>query len=123
MEVIIATYNYLLRQTHTDKNNIQVGAKNLMLELEIREGYEISDISTATVKNILIERPDDTIITKTGIFSTDGKDGLLYCRTTTGDISLAGIYNVQAYLVMPDFEGYSTPVSFTAYANLPLDNN
>jgi len=94
-----------------------------LIKLEIREGYEILDISGATTKNIIIERPDDTIITASGSFVTDGTDGLLYYRTVTGDISLAGLYNAQAYLVLPDFTGYSTPVSFTAYANIPLDNN
>lgn len=94
-----------------------------MIELEVRKNYDIADISNATVKNIIIEKPDDSILTKTGIFSTDGKDGLLYCRTITGDIDLPGVYNVQAYIESPDFEGYSTPVSFTAYANLPIDNN
>jgi len=117
------TYSYLLQQARSDKNNIQVGATNLLITLEIKEGYAPLNISSATTKNIIIEKPDDTIITTTGSFITDGSDGLLYYRTSATDINQAGIYNVQAYLVMPDFTGYSTPVSFTAYANLPLDNN
>lgn len=116
-------YQYLTNQTHTDKNNIQVGAINLLIELEIREDYAPLDISLATVKNILIEKPDDTVLTVSGSFVGTGTDGLIYYRTLAGDLNLAGIYNVQAYLVMPDFVGYSTPVSFTVYANLPLDNN
>lgn len=117
------TYNYLLRQTHVDKNNIQVGAINLLVELEIRDGYNVLDISGATTKNIIIERPDDTLITGSGLFTTDGTDGLIYYRTVEGDLNQAGIYNAQAYIILPDFEGYSTPVSFTVYSNLPLDNN
>lgn len=117
------TYNYLLRQTHLDKNSIQVGATGFVIELEIKEGYSVLDISSATTKNIIIEKPDDTIITASGSFITDGTDGLLYYRTNSTDLNLEGIYNVQAYLIMPDFTGYSTPVSFTVYANLPLDNN
>jgi hypothetical protein len=119
----MASYNYLLRQTHTDKNNIQVGAVNLLIELEIRDGYNVLDISGATTKNIILEKPDDTVITVSGSFTTDGSDGLLFYKTREGDIDQAGIYNVQAYLVLPDFTGYSTPVNFTAYANLPLGNN
>ena len=116
-------YNYLTQQAHSDKNNIQVGATNLLITLELKEGYAPLNISLATVKNIIIEKPDDTLIISSGSFITDGSDGLLYYRTNGSDINLAGVYNVQAYLVMPDFTGYSTPVSFTAYANLPLDNN
>lgn len=117
------TYNYILRQTHVDKHNIQVGATNLLVELEIRNEYAPLNISGATTKNIIIEKPNDTIITASGSFTTDGTDGLLYYRTVAGDLDQAGTYNVQAYLVLPDFVGYSTPVSFTVYANLPLDNN
>ena len=122
MEVII-TYTYLATQNPNDRNNIQVGAINLLLELEIREGYGVLDISTATIKNIIIEKPDDTVMVKTGNFLTDGKDGVLYYRTSGSDLDLEGVYNAQAYISMPDFTGYSTPISFTVYPNLPLDNN
>lgn len=117
------SYNYLTRQPHVDKNSIQAGAINLLIELQIREGYQILDISTATVKNIILEKPDSTVVVSSGSFVTDGKDGLIYYRTSSTDLLQAGTYNVQAYIEMPDFKGYSTPVTFIAQANIPLDNN
>ena len=108
-----------MNPTPNTRNNIQIGATNLLIELEIREGYGALDISSATIKNIIIEKPDNTLIITSGSFSSNGKDGRLYYRTNTGDLSLAGVYNVQSYLEMPDFSGYSTPTSFQVYANLP----
>jgi hypothetical protein len=59
------------------------------------------------------------LITTSGSFLSDGKDGILYCRTLTGYLDQAGTYNVQSYIELPDFVGYSTTTSFTVYANLP----
>jgi hypothetical protein len=112
-----------LRQDASDKNKIQVGAVNFLIELQLKEGYGILDISSATTKNIIIEKPDDTIMIVPGSFITDGKDGLLYYRTQVGDLNQDGLYNVQANIEMPDFQGYSTPVSFEVFPNLPLTNN
>ncbi len=77
------------------------------------------DISSASTKTIIIEKPDSTIISASATFLTDGTDGKIYYRTVIGDLNQAGTYNVQSYLEMSDFIGYSTPVSFTVYANLP----
>jgi len=117
------TYTYLKTQTPLNKSNIQVGATGLTIQVEIREGYSAKDISTASTKNILIEKPDDSVLTVSGSFVTDGEDGLLYHITSATDLDQEGIYNVQAYIVISSFSGYSTPISFTVYPNLPLDNN
>lgn len=119
----MSPYTYILPQINADKDHIQVGAVDLLIELEIKNGHKALDISAATTKNIILEKPDDTIITAPGTFTTDGKDGLLYYLTVAGDLDQAGIYNAQAYLVLPGFTGYSTPVSFQVYANIPLPNN
>lgn len=106
---------------HTDKDNVQVGAIGLLIELELIDGYGALDISNATVKNILLEKPNNTVLTVSGSFVTDGKDGLLYYSTVSGDLDQDGVYNAQAYLEIPGFIGYSAPISFTVYPNLPLD--
>lgn len=111
-------YNHLLIPNAELLNNIQVGATNLLIKLELREGYGILDISDATVKNIVIEKPGSTVMTKTATFSTDGTDGLIYYRTVAGDLNEAGTYQLQAYIEMPDFSGYSTIQTFAVTANL-----
>jgi hypothetical protein len=111
-------YNQLINPSPATQTNIQVGATNLRIELEIREGYAPLSISTATVKNIIIKKPDDTLMTKSGTFLTDGTDGRIYYMTSGSDLNMAGTYGVQAYISMPDFTGYSTPTEFSVDANL-----
>jgi len=114
------TYTYIIPQVNTDKNHIQVGATNLLIKLTVKSGNSALDISDATTKNIIIERPDSTLVTGSGIFFTDGTDGILYYRTIVTDLNQDGEYNAQAYLVTPSFTGYTTQISFTVYENLPL---
>lgn len=89
-----------------------------MIKLQLKEGYGYVDISSATLKNIIIKKPDDTILTNTASFFTDGTDGIIYYTTVEDDLDQAGTYYVQSYIEMPTFEGYSTPTSFVVYDNL-----
>lgn len=115
-------YTYLLPQIQTDKNKIQVGAVGLRLQLEVKEGTTALDISSASAMNFIIERPDSTVITKPGVFYTNGSDGILYYITVSGDINQEGLYYAQAYLQITGYTGYTTPVSFTVYQNIPIDD-
>jgi hypothetical protein len=115
------TYTYLIPQVPTDKDHIQVGAKNLAIKLQVKEGNSALDISSASIKNIIIEKPDDTIVTGSAAFFTSGSDGILVYYTSSSSIlDQAGDYNAQAYIEMTGFAGYTTPVIFTVYENLPL---
>ena len=99
-------------------NNIQVGAVNLLIQLAIREGYGVLDVSSATTKQLIIKKPNGVKITGDASFQTDGTDGLIYYRTVAGDLDQAGTYNVQAYIEMPSFSGYTTPTSFQVASNI-----
>lgn len=114
------TYTYLIPQIPTDKNHIQVGATNLMIKLVVMSGSAALDVSNATTKNIIIERPDDTLVSGSAAFYSDGTDGIIYYMTGGSDLNQDGEYNAQAYLVTPSFTGYTTPISFAVYENLPL---
>ena len=111
-------FNSLINIASDSRNNIQVNAINLLIELELREGYSVLNISTATTKQIIIKKPNGTVITNTAGFTTDGEDGLIYYRTISGDLSVSGTYEVQGYIAMPTFTGYSTINTFEVYDNL-----
>ena len=76
------------------------------------------DISSASVKNIIIKRPDNSKISGSAIFTTDGTDGQMYYRTLSTDLNQSGNYLVQAYLVLSNFTGYTSPTGFSVTANL-----
>ena len=82
------------------------------------DGYAALDISTATVKQIIIDKPDGTNLTRSASYVTDGVDGKLYYLTVLGDFDQAGTYRCQAKINMPGFSGYSSPTSFTVNANV-----
>lgn len=117
------TYTYLIPQVPSDKDHIQVGASNLAIKLQVREGNSVVNISSASGMTIIIEKPDSTIMSASASLFTDGVDGIMiYYTSGSGDLDQAGEYNMQGYLVTSSFSGYTTPVSFTVYPNLPLED-
>lgn len=113
-------YTYLIPQVPTDKNHIQAGATGLAIRLQIKEGNSAINLSTVTVKNIIIEKPDATLVSGSASFVTDGTDGIIYYISGSADLTQTGEYHAQAYLEMPGFSGYTTPVDFAVYSNLPI---
>lgn len=77
----------------------------------------VVDISTATTKQIKLKKPDDSVVTKTGIFTTDGTDGKFYYVTTSNDLNQVGTWGIQGYLVMTGFTGHSNPGIFQVLPN------
>ncbi len=73
----------------------QVDDIKVRLKVTIIEDDAALDISTATVKSIIFQKPDGTILTKTATFLTDGTDGIIYYDTIAGDLDQSGIYKVQ----------------------------
>lgn len=118
-------YTYLIPQIPTNKDHIQVGAIGLAIKLQIKDGNEIMNLTSASISassiRIIIEKPDDTLISASATFYTDGTDGIIFYKTSgSSDLDQVGDYNVQAYIIAPDFSGYTTPVTFPVYENLPL---
>jgi hypothetical protein len=114
------SYVHTLPQIVTDRNKIQVGAINLLLELDLMEGYTPLDVSSASKLDFILQKPDGTFLTYPALFRTDGTDGKVYHLTIAGDLPIEGDYYMQTYIEMPSFKGYSTPVKFTVYENIPV---
>ncbi len=97
---------------------IRVGDIGTHLELELQEECVVVDISSASVKNITLQRPDKTSVTRAGTFTTDGTDGKIYLATIAGDLSMEGTYYIQAYIELPAWQGYSSVGEFEVHDNL-----
>lgn len=102
------------------KDNVQVGTIGLIIELDIkRKNNSIVDISSATVKSIIIQKPDGTSSSSVAVFSTDGSDGKIkYTTSGSSEIDQAGDYKIQAYIKTASLETYTSTTGFTANANL-----
>jgi len=85
--------------------NLQAGAIGAVLEVTVVDEHRAPiPISTATVKRILITKPNNTVLTKTASFLTDGTDGKLTWTTIADDL-VGGTNKIRAYLEMPDYTG------------------
>lgn len=73
----------------------QVDDIKVRLKVTIIEDDISLDISTATVKSIIFQKPDGTVLVKTATFLTDGSDGIIYYDTVSGDLDQAGVYKIQ----------------------------
>jgi hypothetical protein len=72
----------------------------------------IKDISYATTKQIIFEKPSGTIVTKTATFFTDGTDGIIYYNTVDGDLDEEGIWHLQARIAAINDDKRSDVVHF-----------
>lgn len=97
---------------------IHVGDIGTVFEVTVQESGTALNISTATVKQILLEPPSGTMLTKTAAFVTDGTDGKISYTTILGDLSEAGQWLLQVYLEMPTGKWHSDTQRFQVYGNL-----
>lgn len=84
-----------------DIKEVQLDSVNLAIIISvIDQDGNIVDVSSASTKNILIKKPDRTVLTKTGVFVTDGTDGKIQHLTIAGDLDQLGIYEAQGDIVV-----------------------
>jgi hypothetical protein len=68
------------------------------------------DISTATVNQLMVQKPDGTIVTwEAAVYNTN------YLRYTImdGDLDQAGVYKVQSKITLPSWSGLGETDEFT----------
>jgi len=79
----------------------------------------ISSANTAGAKKLVFMKPNGVVMIKDALFVTDGLDGLLkYTTAATQDLTPSGIYQVQAELIMPVFQGRTAPDILSIGQNL-----
>jgi hypothetical protein len=101
------------------EQNIRVGDVGTNMEIEVlRNCAEILPLQTASVKQIKVQRPDETFFVKDAVFLTDGSEGVIYFTTAAGDITVEGTYYIQAYLELPTWQGHSDIGEFEVDDNL-----
>jgi hypothetical protein len=84
----------------------------------IKDGSSVVDVSTASTKELIFLKPDCTKVTQTASFFTDGSDGYIQYTSVSGDIDLAGVWKLQAHLVIGGLDVKSDISPFRVYPNL-----
>jgi hypothetical protein len=100
------------------QDEIHVGDIGTRFVVSISDGGVPVSLTSATVKQIIFLKPDQTKLSKTAAFVTDGADGQLVYVSENGDLSLEGVWKIQARVVLPSGEWRSDVQTFTVYSNL-----
>jgi len=96
----------------------QVDDVKLRLILTIIEDDAAVNVSTCTIKNIILKSPSGVKTTHTASFLTDGSEGKIYYDTASGDIDEAGTWKLQGYVEIASGAYYTTIESFRVNCNL-----
>jgi hypothetical protein len=118
MERDSQNYTRISRAGDHMNSNPQKGAVgvNIMLTVSDQSGA-ILDLSVASSKKIVFERPNNTTFEKTALFATDGTDGKIYYTTTADDLDQSGLWQLQASVVLGGFTGLSSRVNMRVEKN------
>ena len=98
---------------HPRKNAIGVA-----ITVTLQEDGVALNISNATTKNFVIEKPSGTVVTKTASFVTNGTDGKLRYSTISGDLNESGRYRLQVDLEASPYDGLTDIGSFFVEDNI-----
>ena len=81
-------------------------------------GTTVADISNATTKTFTFKKPNGTTFQRTAVFTSDGADGDIQYLSTASDLSVAGTWNLQAYVVTPAGDWSTSVGTFKVHENL-----
>jgi hypothetical protein len=93
---------------------------NTRLTVILTENGAPVDISTATVKTIILQKPNGAVLEKTALFTTTGTDGSIYYITVANDLDQSGVWYIQARVTFGGGTWSSQWLPFTVMENLPI---
>lgn len=99
-------------------SDLRLGDIGTAIRLTLLDGATPVNISSATIKQIIFQKPDGTRVEKTATFLTNGSDGKLQYLTQAGDLDQTGTWKVQGYVAMPQWTGKTEIAKFKVVSNL-----
>ncbi len=80
--------------------DVHVGDIGTKFVATIMDGAALVDVSSATTQQFVLKPESGASKTVTTTFTTDGTDGKIEYTTILNDIDTAGIWKLQAYIVL-----------------------
>ena len=100
-------------------DNIHVNDIGTIFRLTMTDSNGVVlDISGATTQEIVFEKPDGTLLTKTSVFTNTGTDGKMQYLSVSGDLNSRGIWHLQGHVILPGGEWRSSRGHFEVLPNL-----
>lgn len=105
--------------SHIVDTYIQEDNIGTSLRMLVQDEDGLVDISSATLIQIILQKPDETSVTKTAVLVTDGTDGLMQYVTISGDLDQPGTWKIQGRVQFsPSLDYFTKPVLFRVGTNL-----
>lgn len=98
--------------------DIFIGDIGTIFRATVKDNGVARDISSATLRQLIFQKPDETTVTKTATLTTDGTDGKMQYTTILNDLDQAGRWVVQGYIETPAGKWHTDFYRFTVYKNL-----
>ena len=103
----------------SNTHNAHVGDIGTSIRMTIKDQDEnIINLNGNTSLQLVIKRPNGTILTKTATLFTDGTDGIMEYQTISGDFNESGSYLFQGYVVFPNGQWYTSSTKSIIDPNL-----
>lgn len=88
-----------------------MGETGLLVVLNMNE-----DVSTANLAEIRVKKPDLTEVTWSAVpYSVAGVPNYILHTTEVSDLDQSGVYELQAYVRMPDWAGIGETAKWVVY--------
>lgn len=97
---------------------LRKGSIGSSIRVLIKEDGLPMNISSASVKTLLLQKPIGVVVEKVAAFETDGANGWLKYVTIAGDLDTSGPWQGQVYIEMPTGKWHSEMFSFQVGGNL-----
>ena len=78
----------------------------------------ISGVEGGSVHQLSFRKPSDTVIDRTATLKDHGISGVMFYDTVAGDLDEAGIYKLQAKVIIPSGTFFTDIYTFKVYNNL-----
>lgn len=105
-------------------DEIRKGDVGTVFERQIKDGSTIVDVSSASVKQIIFQKPDvgpvdGVFITKTAVLSGDGTDGKIRYVSLAGVLDEIGVWKWQGAVTLSSGGPWKTNIkTFEVHKNL-----
>lgn len=95
---------------------IKVGDIGTVFEMTLTDQEGVLDLTGATSLKFRFKEPDDSKWEATASLVTDGTDGKINYAFIASDLDQAGVWTLEAFVVLPSGQWTSDCISFTVEA-------
>jgi len=95
-----------------------VGTRFLITVKDDGNLVNVSGVGGSTIHQISFRKPSDAVINRNATLQDFGISGVMFYDTVVGDLDEAGLYKLQAKVVVPSGTYYTDIYSFKVHSNI-----